>query len=269
MTEPMRKGQAVGRAVAVGAGLAATSVALAARRPGLAGALLGAAALAAWAAFTPNGRAFGPVLARGPRDRPRAALTFDDGPGPSTPAVLDALAREGVRATFFVLGRQARRHPDLVRRIVADGHQLASHGDDHGILIFRGSGHVAAQLRATEDAVREACGADALSRVFRAPHGFRGPLTWAAARRSGYRMAGWTRGVFDSAEPGAPAIADRATRALRPGAVLLLHDADGWAPERGRAQTAAALPAIVRAARERGLELVTLDELAGWAPSPA
>jgi peptidoglycan/xylan/chitin deacetylase (PgdA/CDA1 family) len=74
-------------------------------------------------------------------------------------------------------------------------------------------------------------------------------------------MVGWTRGVFDSAEPGAAAIADRAARALAPGAVILLHDADGWAPERSRRQTAEALPAICRAAGSRGLSLVTMDAL--------
>jgi peptidoglycan-N-acetylglucosamine deacetylase len=269
MTDPMRKDQAVARAVGVCAALAAASVALAARRPPLGAGLLAATALAAWAAFTPNHPAFGPVVAGGPRSRPRAALTFDDGPGPSTADVLDALEREGVRATFFVLGRQARRHPGLVRRIAAAGHQLANHGDDHGILVFRGPRHVARQLRRTEEAVREACGADVLSRLFRPPHGFRNPLTWAAARRLGYRMAGWTRGTFDSAEPGAAVIADRAARALRPGAVILLHDADGWDPARGRSQTVEALPAIIRAARERGLSLVTMDELAGRTPSHA
>jgi peptidoglycan/xylan/chitin deacetylase (PgdA/CDA1 family) len=100
-----------------------------------------------------------------------------------------------------------------------------------------------------------------MSRVFRAPHGFRGPATALAAHRSGYRMAAWTRGVFDSAEPGAPAIARRAARALGPGTILLLHDADGWAPERPRQQTADAVAEICRAARARDLELVTLDEL--------
>ena len=262
MTDPMRKGQTVGRAAVVGAGLLATAGLLAGRRPGLAAGLVGAGALAAWAAFTPNLRVFGPVVSHGPRSRPRAALTFDDGPGPATPAVLDALAREDVRATFFVLGRQARRHPEIVRRIAAEGHQLANHGDDHGILLFRGPGHVAGQLRRTEDAVREACGDDVLSRLFRAPHGYRTPITWAAARRLGYRMAGWTQGVFDSAEPGTAVIADRAARALRPGAVILLHDADGWDPAGDRRQTAEALPEIIRAARERGLALVRMDELA-------
>ena len=270
MTDPMRKGQAVSRAVAVGAGLAAASAALAASRPR-------SRPEPCWPRPpSPPGPPSPPTAGRSarcwraaPATVPRAALTFDDGPGPSTAAVLDALEREGVRATFFVLGRQARRHPDLVRRIAAGGHQLASHGDDHGILVFRGPGHVAAQLRRTEDAVRQACGEGALSRVFRAPHGFRGPQTWPAVRRAGYRMAGWSRGVFDSAEPGAGVIADRAARALRPGAVILLHDADGWDPARGRPQTAEALPAIIRAARGRGLSLVTLDELTGRASPPA
>jgi peptidoglycan/xylan/chitin deacetylase (PgdA/CDA1 family) len=177
--------------------------------------------------------------------------------------MLDALARERARATFFVLGRQVERHPDLVRRMAEEGHQVASHGYDHGILIFRGPAHVADQLRRTEEAVARAAGDGVMTRLFRAPHGFRGPATALGARRAGYRVAAWTRGVFDSAEPGAAAIARRAARALEPGTILLLHDADGWAPERPRQQTADALPEICRAAHERGLGLVTVDELMG------
>ena len=89
------------------------------------------------------------------------------------------------------------------------------------------------------------------------------PTTWPRSR-AGYRVAAWTRGVFDTAEPGAAAIARRARRGRSSRAtILLLHDADGWAPERPRQQTADALPEICRAARERGLGLVTLDELVG------
>jgi peptidoglycan-N-acetylglucosamine deacetylase len=260
MTDPMRKAQAVGRAAGIGLGVAPIVAALG-RRNGPAGAALAlGAGIAGWAAFTPNHPGMGPVLSRGPRG-PRAALTFDDGPGPSTPLVLDALAAAGVRATFFVLGRQVERHVATVRRMVAEGHELASHGFDHGILVFRGARHLADQLRRTEAAVADAVGADVLSRLFRAPHGFRGPLTWPAARSLGYRTVGWSRGVFDSSEPGAEIIAERAARALVPGAVILLHDADGWAPERSRRQTAEALPAICRSARSRGLSLVTMDTL--------
>ena len=263
MTQPMRKGQAVRRAAWSGAGVALAAAGLARRNRAAAATLAAAGAALGAAAFMPRSPAFGRTLAHGPRDAPRMALTFDDGPGPSTAQMLDALAREDARATFFVLGRQVERHPDLVRRMAEEGHQVASHGYDHGILIFRGPAHVADQLRRTEEAVARAAGDGVMTRLFRAPHGFRGPATALGARRAGYRVAAWTRGVFDSAEPGAAAIARRAARALEPGTILLLHDADGWAPERPRQQTADALPEICRAARERGLGLVTLDELVG------
>lgn len=259
----MRKGEAVQRAVWLGAAAVVASASLVRRHPVAALAIVGAGAVTGVAAFTPRNPALGRAVWRGPADLPRAALTFDDGPGPSTPDVLDALAAEGVRATFFVLGRQVERHPEVVRRMVAEGHQLANHGYDHGILIFRGARHVRDQLVRTQRAVEAAVGADALTRVFRAPHGFRGPATALGSRRAGYRMAAWTTGVFDSAEPGAAAIARRASQALAPGTILLLHDADGWAPGRPRQQTADALPDICRSARARDLELVTLDELVG------
>jgi hypothetical protein len=74
-------------------------------------------------------------------------------------------------------------------------------------------------------------------------------------------MMGWSRGVFDSANPGADVVVARSAQALAPGCILLLHDADGWNPEALRDDTAAAIPGICAAARDMGIELVTLDEL--------
>ena len=261
MTEPMTKNRTVRRVVAIELAVLAAAATAWRRSPLLAAGIAGAGALGAWAAFRSGSPVFGPVVTRGPADAPRAALTFDDGPGPSTAAILDALADEGVHATFFVLGRQARRHPELVRRMHDEGHQVASHGYDHGILVMRGPAHVRDQLTRTEEAVSDAAGPGVLTHVFRAPHGFRGPATWASVRSAGYRMAGWTKGVFDSADPGPDVVAQRSARALSPGCILLLHDADGWDPDRPRTHTAAAIPDICAAAREKGLELVTLDEL--------
>lgn len=262
MAEPMRKGETVRRALMVEAGFAAVAAATARRRPGLGLIAAGLGATAAWGAFSRNSPLFGSVFHRGSTTVPQFALTFDDGPGPSTPAVLDALKDADARATFFVLGRQVERHPDVVRRIVAEGHELANHGYDHGILVFRTPAFVADQLRRTEAAVRAAVGSDALMRMFRVPHGFRGPAAAHAARHAGYRLAGWSVGVFDSAQPGAEVIADRAVRGLTPGGVLLLHDADGWDPSASRAQTAEAIAPICAAARARGLQPVPLGELA-------
>ncbi len=256
----MTKQRTIRGVVVAEAAVAAAAALLAPRHPRAAVATLVGGALAAWATFRPTSPIYGPVPGRGPRDAPFAALTFDDGPGPSTPAILDALRAEGVHATFFVLGRQARRYPELVRRMRDEGHQVASHGYDHGILVWRGPRYVRDQLTRTRDAI-EAAAPGALTRLFRAPHGYRGPLTWASVRLAGYRMMGWSRGVFDSANPGADVVVQRAEQALRPGCILLLHDADGWDPDALRADTAEAIPGICAAARDKGLELVTLDEL--------
>ncbi|MFN8110893.1 MAG: polysaccharide deacetylase family protein [Thermoleophilia bacterium] len=262
MTEPMRKNQTIAAAATTGAAAAGAAALLwRADHRGPAAAIAATAAWCIGGAFAANTPLLGPLRRRGPAGGDAAALTFDDGPGPSTSDVLDALAQEGVRATFFVLGRQARTHPELVARMHREGHQVASHGDDHGILVFRGPGYVAGQLRRTERAVADAAGPDALSRLFRAPHGFRGPATWPTVRAMGYRMAGWTAGVWDSAEPGTQVIVERCRSALTPGAVILLHDADGWAPGKGRDQTAQAIPGICAAARDAGLRLVRMDQL--------
>ena len=261
MTDPMTKTRTIRRVVAIESAIVAGAVLAARHSPMVSAVILGAGAVGAWASFRPASPVFGRVLSRGPAASPRAALTFDDGPGPSTPAILDALADENVTATFFILGRQARRHPQMVRRIHEEGHQIGSHGYDHGILVFRGPGYLRDQLARTEQAITDAAGPDALSPIFRAPHGFRGPTTWATVRSAGYQMIGWTRGVFDSADPGPDVVAKRSADALEPGCILLLHDADGWDPERLRAHTVAAIPDICAAARSKGLDLVTLDEL--------
>lgn len=261
MAQPMRKRETVLRAVLAEAAILTASRAAARHRPGAAAGVVALGALAAWGAFARNSPLYGPVRHRGSTTQPAVALTFDDGPGPSTPAVLDALQASGARATFFVLGRQVERYPDVVRRIVDDGHEIASHGFDHGILVFRGVRHVRDQLERTERAIADALGTPALTPVFRAPHGFRGPVTSLAARRAGYATAGWTVGVFDSDQPGADVIADRAIAELQPGVILLLHDADGWAPEASRDQTAQAIGPICAAARARGLEPVALGDL--------
>jgi len=260
----MRKSQAVGRAAVLGAaaGTVALGLLVTGRRTAAAAVVAGAGALGA-AAFVPSAPLFGPTLRRGPASGAQAALTFDDGPGPSTGDLLDVLAQERVRATFFVLGRQVRAYPELIARMHRDGHQIASHGYDHGILVFRGPRYVEQQLSATEAAVLSAAGPEALTPFFRAPHGFRGPATWLSARRRGYRMAAWTTGVWDTAEPGVETIVARSAKALVPGAVILLHDADGWDPLRARPQTVDAIPGICAAARERGLSLVRFDELVG------
>jgi peptidoglycan/xylan/chitin deacetylase (PgdA/CDA1 family)/uncharacterized membrane protein YbhN (UPF0104 family) len=222
----------------------------------------------AWASFTPNSPLFGRVVTgRGTNDRV-LALTFDDGPSAEwTPPVLDALAERGARATFFVLGRHAEAHPEIIRRMRAEGHEIASHGYDHALLTFASQADVERQLERTEATINEALGESHSARLFRAPHGFRNPFVGRATRRRGYEVVGWTKGVWDTAKPGVEAIVRRTSGAFRPGGILLLHDADGSGDGDDRSQTAEAVPEILERAHAAGYELVTVSDLALRAPA--
>src|SRR5437773_7349387 len=140
-------------------------------------------------------------LRRGDRGSRWLALTFDDGPGPDTPAVLAALDRAGARATFFVLGGKALERPDLVREIAARGHAVGLHGFSHRKLHLAGPAATASELDRGREAVR-ACGVEPVP-FFRAPHGLKGPLLGRALRSRGLRLVGWTRGAWVTARAGA------------------------------------------------------------------
>jgi peptidoglycan/xylan/chitin deacetylase (PgdA/CDA1 family) len=188
-------------------------------------------------------------------------LTFDDGPDPRhTGAISTLLAERGHRATFFTLGRAARAYPDLIRRLEADGHEVACHGEDHRLLAFALPRTVDAQISSWEEAVEAALG-HAGAPLLRAPHGVRSPWLVSVARRRGYAVCGWNGSVFDTAEPGAATIARRVASLLRPGAVVLLHDGDGSGRGGSRAQTVSALGAILDAADGMGLRSRTLGSL--------
>jgi peptidoglycan/xylan/chitin deacetylase (PgdA/CDA1 family) len=222
---------------------------------------LAADALLLYSFLVPNFPLTGRVFSRGNRNGNRVALTFDDGPRPPfTGMVLDALKMEGVPATFFVLGENARRWPEAMRRIEAEGHRIANHGMDHDILMFASEAEALAQVMEADAALREA-GVRDPAPLFRAPHGWLSPAAHRAISRQGYRITGWTKGVWDTANPGVETIISRTSEVMAPGSIMLLHD--GWSgPSReDRSQTAAALAGIIRQARSRGLEFVTVEEM--------
>jgi peptidoglycan/xylan/chitin deacetylase (PgdA/CDA1 family)/uncharacterized membrane protein YbhN (UPF0104 family) len=250
---PLAAGIAWAAAGAPGPGLALAALAL-------------AAGLGVLHVFWPRFDLGAGSLRGGPRGGRRVALTFDDGPSEDTPAVLDALAAAGARATFFVLGAAAERRPDLVREIARRGHEIALHGHTHARLAVAGPARIADELDRGRAAVR-AAGVEPAP-WFRAPHGWKGPFLGPALRARGLRLVAWTRGVWDTERPGADVIAERASRRPRPGEILLLHDGcatPGLDPRRD--QTAAAIPEIVRRWRAAGYETATVGELAESLPA--
>jgi peptidoglycan/xylan/chitin deacetylase (PgdA/CDA1 family) len=156
------------------------------------------------------------------------ALTFDDGPDPRwTPAVLKLLREHRARATFCVVGRLAREHPELVRQIAADGHTLCNHGWDHDLgLGSRSRAEIRADLRRTNAAVRKAV---PLARVsyFRQPGGAWTRRVVRVAEEQGMSSLHWAVDPRDWSRPGPGAIAEAVTAGARAGGIVLLHDGGG------------------------------------------
>ena len=189
------------------------------------------------------------------------ALTFDDGPKPgSTDRVLDVLAELRVTATFFCTGANAQAHPELVRRIAAEGHTVGSHSQTHPTPDEIGARALADEYIGGHEQVQRALGGPVA--VFRPPHGRLTPASSLLLRRRRLRPWLWTVDPRDWA-PGTPtAQVAAAASAAGSGDVVLLHD---WveqpeAPEAlDRSATIAALPDIVRSLRAAGLTLVRLS----------
>lgn len=203
------------------------------------------------------------TVSRGPDTGRRVALTFDDGPDPRwTPDILDVLAAHGARATFFQVGRGQVEHAELARRVELEGHQVGTHLLAHARPAGRSR---RAQLDELDQALavyEEVLGHRPTAMRF--PYGQvgrLGPADWGERGLAAYH---WTFSSHDSRAPSPAAIVERVVTLAGPGDIVLLHDGYGAGSSLGpghRDHTVAALPAILRAFGEKGLEAVTLDEL--------
>lgn len=188
------------------------------------------------------------------------ALTFDDGPDPtSTPLILDALATFGWRATFFCLGSQARRCPQLVGEIVARGHEIGVHGDSHRSQLLRTPPAVVRDVRRARALLEDLSGQTL--RWFRPPYGGVSSSSIVAARRTGLRMVLWTTWGLDwKAEATSRTIAADIRRTYVPGATVLLHDSDVTSTPDSWKATLEALPLLAGEWHGRGLEVGPLAD---------
>jgi peptidoglycan/xylan/chitin deacetylase (PgdA/CDA1 family) len=196
--------------------------------------------------------------------RPEVAITFDDGPGPQTAELLAALNARGHRATFFVVGERAARDPQALAEIARGGHAVENHSWCHSYLTaFASPARLAAELNRTSALIESVCGRR--PRWFRPPVGLLSPRVSHAAALAGLELIGWTATARDGAASTTPGQAlSRLKRQIRPGAILVLHDAS---PRRERTPTAAAvLPQLLELLEQLRLRSVTLSELIAAAP---
>jgi len=189
------------------------------------------------------------------------ALTFDDGPGPYTLALVHELERLHVHATFFMVGFEVHWYPRVVREMIRDGDVIGDHTWSHPALATLPPGQVRAQLLRTAAVIQRYGGVRPT--LMRPPYGSFDPSVLRLINRLGFVTVLWSVETRDWARPGVTAIIRAALDGVRPGAIILMHDAGG-----NRSQTLAAVPTIIRALRHRGYRLVTVPELLAGAPPP-
>lgn len=218
--------------------------------------LCGLAAVAAliWASASIRSQLYLHSLCRGEGGGSVVALTFDDGPDlVRTPEVLEVLARHGVKATFFLIGSKAEGHPDLVRRIVAEGHIIGNHTYNHrGSFPLCGGTTVCEELARTRQTLERITGLR--TRLFRPPFGVTNPIIGRAVRGAGYSSIGWSVRSLDTiARTPRKEVLDRILHRIHPGAIVLLHDRCE--------ESAALLDALLTELKGRGYTTQTIEEL--------
>jgi len=199
-------------------------------------------------------------LYTGNRYLPEVALTFDDGPNPYyTPQILAILQHYRVKATFFCIGQQVARYPNLVRQEYSDGNLVGNHSWSHPNLALLSDNDIETQINLTSNAIQQATGVRPT--FFRPPYGVVNTKVLAQANLLGLTTIIWSDEAHDWATPGTSVIVSRILRLAGDGAIILMHDGGG-----DRSQTVAALPSIITALRASGLQLVTLRQMLNDVP---
>jgi len=215
---------------------------------------------AGYQAMAPTGQWYGSTFTGLPPGSRQIALTYDDGPNdPHTLRLLEVLAKHGVPATFFLIGRYVKQHPDVARDIVQAGHVVGNHTFTHPLLIFKSAREIRKQLSECRAALQDAVGEP--STLFRPPFGGRRPAVLRVARELGLEPVMWNVTGYDWNAPPAAVIERKVTRQIRGGDVILLHDGGHKGMGADRSQTVAATDRLIARYTTEGYEFVTILQM--------
>ena len=212
-------------------------------------------------AYAVRGRSaaiFGPSVYRGDRGRKAIALTFDDGPSESTPALLELLARCNVRATFFMCGTNVERLPQIAQAVVAAGHEIGNHSDTHPRFDFCSGAFIYGELAETQRKIAQVTGVT--PKLFRAPYGVRWFGMRAAQKRLDLLGVMWTVMGCDWKLPASGIVARIATGADN-GGIICLHDGRGVQAEPNVQEMLKAVEQVVPRLRQDGFAFETVSEI--------
>lgn len=211
-------------------------------------------------AVLPENDVFGRVFYNMQTTQKIVALTFDDGPNPPyTEQLLDVLKENHVSATFFLIGQNVEKHPELVKRIAAEGHQLGNHTYHHMDLLKADRKLIADEVDRTNQAITAASGIT--PHLVRPPHGFRDPVVMEMMAERNLKVVEWSVMSRDWLNPGVDTIVERTISKVKNGSIILLHDGDGIAAQDSRAQTIEATRRIIQILSAQGYKFVTVDEI--------
>jgi peptidoglycan-N-acetylglucosamine deacetylase len=202
-------------------------------------------------------------LLSGPAEIRQAALTFDDAPDANfTPKVLDALKKAGVKATFFVIGNRVEAHPDIVRRMVKEGHVLGNHSYDHANLPKLTDNEFRTQMAKTDRLIKKYTGYN--PHLVRPPYGNinEDQIRWLSSQNK--KIVNWNVDSLDWKGLSAEQVATNVLAHVQPGSIILQHAAGGTGED--LSGTINALPKIIKKLKEDGVKLVTVPELLGISP---
>lgn len=230
--------------------------------------LLGSAAGGAlYGVMAPRSCLYGPVISCSKNTASAAvALTFDDGPSRNnTPQILDILAATETPAAFFVIGSNAEKHSELVRRMHHDGHIVASHSYDHPAFgMFFGARYWQQQLLRTDAVIEQIIGRRPL--FFRPPMGFKQHFLMHAVRGQDKILINWNRRGLDGIATEPEKIYRRLAPRVRTGDIIALHDGYRQYDYAPCQATVAILPRLIKTLRSRGFTLTRLDHLLSLQP---
>ncbi|EHQ59208.1 polysaccharide deacetylase [Paenibacillus dendritiformis C454] len=197
-------------------------------------------------------------ILNGPGTKREIALSFDDAPDDNfTPKVLDVLKSEGVKATFFVVGNRIEKHPDIMKRIVEEGHILGNHSYNHANLPKLSDAEFREQIIKTDQLIREHTGY--IPNIVRPPYGniSENQIKWLASQKK--KVINWNVDSLDWKGLDAEEVKTNVLAHVSPGAIILQHSAGGTGQD--LSGTVVALPEIIRTLKNDGVKLVTIPEL--------
>jgi len=228
------------------------------------GAGVAAAVAAGYQSMAPTGQWYGRTFTGLKPGTKQLALTLDDGPNdPHTLRLLESLAHQNVKATFFLIGRYVKQRPDIVRELVRAGHVVGNHTFSHPNLIFTSARQTRIQLQDCARALTDAVGEH--SPLFRPPFGGRRPGTLRIARALGLEPVLWNVTGWDWKGKPAAFVEQKVSQQIRGGDVILLHDGGHEAFGADRSQTVIATDRLIARYKNEGYEFVTVPEMMGKA----